>query len=426
MTTAALSSPRPSPDRQPGSPAPGLRPVVPAVPAIPGGAAGLARSLVARALTRQAAARLPVRIQAPDGRMSGGGGAGSPVLVIRDEDALYRRLGSGTAGLAEAYMAGAWDSDDLPGLFTVFAENLTALVPAPLQALRRWYIPRPPAAEDATIEGARRNIERHYDLSDDLFALFLDPSMTYSSALFAPGDTLARAQHRKIDALLDRTRVGPRTSVLEIGAGWGELAIRAAARGARVTALTISPSQWAAARRRAEAAGVSGQVDVQLRDYREAAGRYDVILSVEMIEAVGERYWPAYFTTVDRLLAPHGRAGLQAITMPHDRMLATRGGHSWIHKYIFPGGQIPSLQAISEMLRAHTSLSVTADYPMGQHYARTLAEWRRRFLAAADQVGRLGFDTTFQRMWNLYLAYSEGGFRAGYLDVHQLVLERDW
>ena len=142
--------------------------------------------------------------------MSGGGGATSPVLVIRDEGAFYRRLGSGTAGLAEAYMAGAWDSDDLPGLFTVLAENITTLVPAPLQALRRWYIPREPAAEDATIEGARRNIERHYDLSDDLFALFLDPTMTYSSALFAPGDTLAGAQRRKVEHAAGPDRSRPR------------------------------------------------------------------------------------------------------------------------------------------------------------------------------------------------------------------------
>jgi cyclopropane-fatty-acyl-phospholipid synthase len=141
---------------------------------------------------RHAIARLPIRIQASDGGVSGGGGAGSPVLVISNEENFYRRLGSGTAGLAEAYMAGDWDSADLPGLFTVLAENITAIVPAPLQALRRWYIPRQPPAEDATIEGARRNIERHYDLSDDLFALFLGPSMTYSSALFAPGDTLGR------------------------------------------------------------------------------------------------------------------------------------------------------------------------------------------------------------------------------------------
>jgi cyclopropane-fatty-acyl-phospholipid synthase len=173
-------------------------------------------------------------------------------------------------------------------------------------------------------------------------------------------------------------------------------------------------------------AGVSGQIDVQLRDYRQATGRYDVILSVEMIEAVGEQYWPGYFSAIDRLLAPGGRAGLQAITMPHDRMLATRGSHSWIHQYIFPGGQIPSLRAITDSLRAHTSLRVTSDYPMGPHYARTLADWRRRFTAATDEVGRLGFGPAFQRMWNLYLAYSEGGFRAGYLDVHQLILERGW
>ncbi len=421
MTTATVSSPRPSPGGQPGAPVPGSQPTVPAVPA---GAASGARALVARALLRRAATRLPIRIQIPDGSMSGGG-PGSPVLVIRDEDAFYRRLGSGTAGLAESYMAGDWDSDDLAGLFTVFAQHVTTLVPAPLQALRPWYVPREPAAEEATIEGARRNIERHYDLSDDLFALFLDPTMTYSSGLFAPGDTLADAQRRKIDTLLDRTRTGPGTTVLEIGTGWGELAIRAAARGARVTTLTISPSQWATARRHAAAAGVADRVDVQLRDYRQATGRYDVVLSVEMIEAVGERYWPSYFSTIDRLLSPGGLAGLQAITMPHDRMLATRGGHTWIHKYIFPGGQIPSLQAITDVLRSHTSLRVTADCPMGQHYARTLAEWRKRFLAAADAATQLGFGPTFQRMWNLYLAYSEAGFRAGYLDVHQLLLERD-
>ncbi len=425
MTTATVSSPRPSPGAPgglPGAPVPGSQP---AVPAVPGGAASGARALVARALLRRAATRLPIRIQIPDGSTSGGG-PGSPVLVIRDEDAFYRRLGSGTAGLAESYMAGDWDSDDLAGLFTVFAQHVTTLVPAPLQALRRWYVPRERAAEDATIEGARRNIERHYDLSDDLFALFLDPTMTYSSGLFAPGDTLADAQRRKIDTLLDHTRTGPGTTVLEIGTGWGELAIRAAARGAQVTTLTISPSQWATARRRAAAGGVADRVDVQLRDYRQATGRYDVVLSVEMIEAVGERHWPTYFSTIDRLLSPGGRAGLQAITMPHDRMLATRGGHTWIHKYIFPGGQIPSLQAMTDVLRGHTSLRVTADFPMGQHYARTLAEWRKRFLAAAGAVTQLGFGPTFQRMWNLYLTYSEAGFRAGYLDVHQLLLERGW
>jgi cyclopropane-fatty-acyl-phospholipid synthase len=423
MTTATASMPCRSPDGRAVPPGPGAHP---AVPAVPRGAVAPARAAVTRAFLRRAAARLPIQVQAPDGSVSGGGGPASPLLVIHREDAFYRRLGTGAAGLAEAYMAADWDSPDLVGLFTVFAAHLAGLVPAPLQALRRWYVPAGPAAEDATIEGARHNIERHYDLSDELFALFLDPTMTYSSALFAPGDTLAAAQHRKIDALLDRTGTGPGTTVLEIGTGWGGLAVRAAARGARVTTLTISPSQYAAARRRAAAAGAADRVDVQLRDYRQASGRYDVILSVEMIEAVGERYWPAYFSVLDRLLAPGGRVGLQAITMPHDRMIATRGGHTWIHKYIFPGGQIPSLQAITGTLREHTSLRLTVDYPMGPHYARTLAEWRRQFLAAADTVSALGFGPVFQRMWNLYLAYSEAGFRAGYLDVHQFVLERGW
>jgi cyclopropane-fatty-acyl-phospholipid synthase len=423
MTTATASMPRSSPDGQAVAPAPGAQP---AVPAVPRGAVALARAAVAQAFLSRAAARLPIRIQAPDGRLSGAGGPRSPVLVIRDQDGFYRRLGGGAAGLAEGYMAGDWDSPDLVGLFTVFAEHVAGLVPWPLQALRRWYVPAEPAAEDATIDGARRNIERHYDLSDDLFALFLDPSMTYSSALFAPGDTLADAQRRKIETLLDRTGTGPGTTVLEIGTGWGALAIAAAARGARVTTLTISPSQYATARHRAAAAGVADRVDVQLRDYREATGRYDVILSVEMVEAVGDRYWPVYFSRIDRLLNRSGRVGLQAITMPHDRMLATRGGHTWIHKYIFPGGQIPSVQAITDTLRDHTSLHITADYPMGPHYARTLAEWRRQFLAAAGNVSALGFGPVFQRMWNLYLAYSEAGFRAGYLDAHQLVLERGW
>ena len=194
--------------------------------------------------------------------------------------------------------------------------------------------------------------------------------------------------------------------------------------GARVTTLTISRAQCAKARARIAAAGLTDRVDVQLLDYRQATGSYDVILSVEMIEAVGEPYWPAYFATLDRLLAPGGRVGLQAITMPHDRMLATLSGHTWIHKYIFPGGQVPSLEAILATLREHTGLRISADFPLGHHYARTLHEWRTRFLAAADDVGRLGFDSVFRRMWNLYLAYSEAGVRSGYLDVHQLLLQR--
>jgi len=397
-------------------------------PALPAVRAGGPRSWAARAFLHRMARRLPIRIGFPDGTSTGTGGPGSPALLLRDPDACYARVGGGTAGFAESYMAGEWDSDDLPGLFTVLAAHLPELVPRPLAALRRLYVPGRPAAEDATVDGARRNIERHYDLSNDFFALFLDPTMTYSSALFGPGDSLVQAQQRKIDRLLDATGTGPGTRLLEIGTGWGELALRAAARGARVTSLTLSAAQWELARERAAAAGLADRVDLQLRDYREAAGSYDAIVSVEMIEAVGSAYWPEYFRVVGRLLAPGGRVGLQAITMPHDQMLATKDGQTWIHQYIFPGGQIPSMRAIVETLASHTCLRVTSDLAMGPHYARTLAQWRARFAAREYQVAGLGFSREFRRMWDLYLAYCQAGFMAGYLDVHQLVLERaeDW
>ncbi len=321
-------------------------------------------------------------------------------------------------------MAGEWDSDDLPALFTVFAARMPALLPAPLRALRRVYVPPRPAEQDGSADGARRNIEHHYDLSNEFFELFLDPTLTYSSALFEEGDTLEQAQRRKIDRLLDGTRTGAGTRLLEIGTGWGELALRAAERGASVTSLTISRAQFEMATRRAADAGLTDRIDVRLRDYREAEGRYDAVVSVEMIEAVGARYWPAYFRTIDRVLAPGGLAGIQAITMPHDQMLATMNGQSWIHQYVFPGGQIPSLGAINDALASHTGLRVTSDLAMGNHYARTLSKWRARFAAAEDEVDALGFSRPFRRMWELYLAYSQAGFAAGYLDVHQLVLER--
>jgi cyclopropane-fatty-acyl-phospholipid synthase len=270
-------------------------------------------------------------------------------------------------------------------------------------------------------------------LSNDMFALFLDETMTYSAALFeadelgAPdlaASRLAAAQRRKIDRLLDDTGVGPGSRVLEIGTGWGELAIRAAARGAEVLTVTVSAQQRALALQRVAAAGLSGRVTVQLRDYREVTGQFDAIVSVEMIEAVAERYWPEYFRVLDRLLAPGGRIGLQAITMPHHRMLATRRTQTWILKYIFPGGLIPSITAIEDNLRRHTGLEITRRRDFGPHYARTLQIWRDRFAAAAADLGRLGFDQVFRRMWELYLCYSEAGFRSGYLQVSQFVLAR--
>jgi cyclopropane-fatty-acyl-phospholipid synthase len=249
--------------------------------------------------------------------------------------------------------------------------------------------------------------------------------MTYSSAWFAgPEQDLVDAQLRKIDGVLDFAGVGPGTHMLEIGTGWGALAIRAALRGAHVTTLTLSAEQKALAELRIQAAGVADRVRVLLRDYREEHGSYDAVVSVEMIEAVGKGYWPTYFATLDRLVRPGGRIGLQAITMPHDRMLASANAYTWMHKYVFPGGLIPSVEAIEDAVAQHTGLRVVRDRAFGQDYALTLRTWRRRFLERWQEVAALGFDETFRRMWEFYLAYSEAGFRAGYLDVHQFCLAK--
>ncbi len=400
------------------------------------------KARIAAKLFTHAVGTLPLRVLLPDGRILGGAAAraDAPTMRIVDPAAFFGRLGAqGSIGFGESYMAGDWhaerdgarDSDALADVLTTFAHRLARLIPPVLQRLRRWYDARHPVSEENTISGARANIHRHYDLSNDLFALFLDETMTYSSAWFddagrSDEPTLADAQRHKIDGILDLARVGPASHLLEIGTGWGALAIRAAReRGARVTSLTISTEQKALAEERIQAAGVADRVDVQLRDYREASGQYDAIVSVEMIEAVGERYWPAYFGTLDRLLKPGGRVGLQAITMPHDRMLATRRSYTWIHKYIFPGGLIPSLAAIQETLAGRTGLRIVERRELGPDYARTLQLWRQRFLARRADVLALGFDDIFCRMWELYLAYSEAGFRSEYLGVSQLGLVRD-
>jgi cyclopropane-fatty-acyl-phospholipid synthase len=381
--------------------------------------AGAARLRVARTAVAYAAQVAGVRVVT-----AGIARPGTPVLELRRPDEFYARVGrDGLIGLGEGYMSGAWTTPDLAGVLTAFATRLTTLVPPPLQKLRRLVQPGMPAAEFADRAGARRNISRHYDLSNELFALFLDPTMTYSSALFEPGDDLERAQLRKIDAVLDAAAVRSGTRVLEIGTGWGALAVRAATeRGAHVTTLTLSEEQARLARSRVQAAGVADLVDVQVRDYRDVEGRYDAVVSVEMIEAVGERHWPDYFAALGRALLPGGRAGLQAITMPHEHLRATRHSWTWIHKYVFPGGLIPSEVAIRAHARRDGGLTVLQRRSFGAHYAETLRQWRERFLAAADAAGALGFDPVFRRMWEFYLAYCEAGFRTGRLDVEQYTL----
>ncbi|HEX7738746.1 MAG TPA: cyclopropane-fatty-acyl-phospholipid synthase family protein [Marmoricola sp.] len=386
------------------------------------------RAQLAQLIFRHAIGRLPVTVELPDGCRLGRGG---PVMVLHRPDDFFARLADdGLIGFGEAYMAGDFDSDELGAFLTELCRELPSLVPQWLQRLRRFYVARPPHGEANTVRQTRGNIARHYDLSNDMFATFLDESMSYSSALFADlarPEPLVVAQQRKIDRLLDVAGVGEGTRVLEIGTGWGELAVRAAGRGAVVHSVTLSSEQRALAQRRVANAGFSDRVRIELCDYRDIAPEphgYDAIVSVEMIEAVGHEYWPTYFTALDALLAPDGKIALQAITMPHDRMLATRHTYTWINKYIFPGGFLPSTEAITSVVREHTGLEIQQRLSMGPHYARTLREWDARFAAAHDELAGLGFDHVFERMWHFYLCYSTAGFASGYLDVQQLQLAR--
>ncbi len=420
---------------------------------VPSGPRARVAARLARPIFRAALSRPPVTVRVGDDPAAATIGSGGPLMTIHRPDEFFARVGSqGLIGFGEAYLTGAWDAEDLAGFLTVLAADLPNLVPAPLQKLRAAYVARPPRHQKNTVDNTRDNIAHHYDLSNDLFATFLDPTLSYSSALFEsgfeqrtdavgehlvaspPADPLtgpgtaalfAEAQGRKIERMLDEAQVGQGSRVLEIGTGWGELAIRAARRGATVRSVTLSSEQQALARERIAAAGHADAVDVDLCDYRLVTGEYDAVLSVEMIEAVGHEYWGTYFSTIDKVLAPGGHVSLQAITMPHDRMLATKQTHTWINKYIFPGGFLPSVQVIDQITRTETSLRLTGRLSMGRHYAQTLRLWDEAFLAASARVLELGFDATFLRMWHFYLDYSRAGFASGYLDVNQLTFARE-
>ncbi|MFC6287190.1 class I SAM-dependent methyltransferase [Nocardioides sp. GCM10027113] len=404
----------------------------------PRGPRAAVASRIARRLFLAAVGRLHVTVHLEGETL----GMGGPAMTVRDPEEFFGRIGrDGLIGFGEGYMTGAWEADDLAAFLTVLASDIADLVPRRLQRLRAFYVAKRPHLHRNTEDNTRSNIAHHYDLSNDLFRLFLDETLSYSSALFPasvidrddhlavlpPEDTddLAAAQGRKIERLLDDAGVGEGSRVLEIGTGWGELAIRAARRGATVHSITLSTEQQALARRRIAEAGFADRVEVELCDYRAVQGEYDAVVSVEMIEAVGAEYWSTYFATIDRVLAPGGKVAIQAILMPHDRMVATQGTHTWITKYIFPGGMLPSVEAIDQVTREDTTLRLTGRTSFGLHYAETLRIWDERFRAASPQVRALGFDETFERMWHFYLEYSRAGFASGYLDVQQLVLTRD-
>jgi len=393
----------------------------------PASLAGVARALVHRHLGRLHKGRLVLR--EPGGTQAfGPGGDLSVELTVRDP-AFYAELAfGGSVGAGESYMLGHWAADDLTALVRLLLRNREALdgmetgfarLSAPMRALAHWL-------HRNTRAGSRRNISAHYDLGNELYELFLDESMMYSCALFErPGMTLGEAQEAKLEAICRKLDLRAGDHVLEIGAGWGGFALHAAGRyGCRVTTTTISPSQHALATERVRAAGLAGRVTLLARDYRDLAGTYDKLVSIEMIEAVGHQYFGEFFRCCDRLLAPGGRMLLQAITIADQRYEQARGEVDFIKRYIFPGCCIPSVTALAQAMTAASRLRIEHVEDIGPHYATTLARWRERFLDNALRARALGYPESFIRMWEFYLAYCEGGFAERALGDVQLTIFR--
>jgi cyclopropane-fatty-acyl-phospholipid synthase len=397
----------------------------PEVFTVPTGLVAAASGVVADRLLRRAVSPLPIRLVYPDGTVIGAGKATAPTMVVNQPDRLVRRMGRhGLIGFGESYMAGEWESTDLVGVLAVLTPALNQMVPSGLRWLKPIALAAQPRSPHPGREEVLRNVAAHYDdVSSDLFVEFLDETMTYSSAMFdrlpASWADLADAQRTKIDRLLDAAGVGAGTRLLEIGTGWGELCVRAAARGAEVHSVTPSERQRWSARRRVVAAGQSDRVRIEVCDYREIDGLYDAVISVEMIEAVGHRSWPEFLRTIGRLVKPGGSVVIQAIASPHAQMLAARDSRTWTQKYIFPGGMIPSAKAVLDLTHGQSWLRPVDMLSLREHYAETLRLWRERFMQRRKTLEHIGFDAIFARMWELHLADREAGFRSGNLNVYQ-------
>jgi cyclopropane-fatty-acyl-phospholipid synthase len=384
-------------------------------------------AVVMAALERVRRGRLALTL--PDGSTRVFGEAQTPLaatLTVKDPAFFRRVLLWGDVGFGEAYQAGEFETDDLVALIRLFIENGEAMeVDHTLWA--SWGKVRNRlrhALNRNSIAGSRRNIYAHYDLGNDFFSLFLDPTLMYSSARFEPGDDLEAAQRRKVASILDKARVKAGDKVLEIGSGWGTCAVEAARRGAEVTTITISTEQHRFVSERLKREGLEGQVTVLLRDYRKMEGSFDKIVSIEMIEAVGHEFLGTFFATCDRLLKPDGLVVIQAITIPDQRYEAYRRGCDWIQKHIFPGALLPSLTALCDAMTRHSDLMVEDVENIGFHYARTLREWRGALLSKADRAKALGFDDAFLRTWDYYFSYCEAAFGTRTLGDLQLVLTR--
>ena len=377
------------------------------------------RRLLARLLRSLSHGALGVQL--PDGsRVEGRGAAEGPEasIALKRWRPLARLLLQGDLRLAASYRDGDWTTPDLSALLEFGIRNEASwgrVLEGSWFARRLGDLFRMSRAN--TRRGSRRNIAFHYDMGNDFYAQWLDPALIYSSALYASGDeSLEAAQAAKLDRILALLDLAPQATVLEIGCGWGALAAALAARhGARVTGLTLSTEQLAHARQQVREQGL-GDVDLRLQDYRDVEGRYDRIVSIEMLEAVGERYWPLYFDTLRERLEPDGSGVLQVITIADEHFDRYRGSTDFVQRFIFPGGKLPSVSAMKAQA-GRAGLVLQAAESFGASYALTLAEWRRRFHAAWPTIAALGYDDAFRRLWEYYLCYCEAGFRSGRVDV---------
>jgi cyclopropane-fatty-acyl-phospholipid synthase len=393
--------------------------IVPLPRLVPPASALLRRAAVAQLRARWTGGRLDLLLPSGELVRLGGGGPG-PRARIHDDRLFLRLLLRGELGAGEAFVAGEWSSDDAVGVIRAFLRATNAAgLESPLTRLAQLPALARHRRAANTRAGSARNIHAHYDLGNEFYRLFLDDeTLAYSCALY-PAASLADAQRAKFERLCDWLELSPRDHLLEIGCGWGGMAIHAAqTRGCRVTAITISREQHELAQARVAAAGLGDRVAVELRDYRDLTGAFDKIVSIEMLEAVGFEYLPAFFATCARALAPGGRLALQTITMPDDRFDAYRRRVDWMQTYIFPGSCIPSLAAIE---RAAAGFALVRADDIGPSYAPTLRAWRDRFVAALPDVRALGFDEPFIRTWLLYLAFSEAAFTERTLADHQLL-----
>ncbi len=371
----------------------------------------------------------------PDGtlhRIDGGAPGPSAHVIIKDKRAIRRLVMGGSLGWAEAYIDDLWETPDLRAVMALAAANEAAFEKILYGSFWMRLISNiSHRLRPNTREGAKRNIVEHYDLGNEFYAEWLDPSMTYSSALFtSSADSLEQAQLRKIQRLCDALDLRPGMRLLEIGCGWGAFAeVAARDYGCTVVGITLSPSQLEFARARIERAGLADKVEFRLQDYRDVPEQFDRIASIEMFEAVGEKFWPDYFNTLRERLLPGGLAGLQTITIEDRLFPAYRASADFIQRHVFPGGMLPSPNRLREEV-AKAGLAWRDAHWFGHDYAETLARWNERFqsvwprIAGGTRLSRMPCDARFKRLWEYYLLYCETGFRAGWTDVGQILLAR--